>query len=65
LNRPKLLLADEPTGNLDRENAETVLRFLSEFAGHGGGVLLVTHDENAVKYAQRTLRLRDGRIQAG
>src|SRR5437764_5922627 len=44
LNRPKLHLADEPTGNLDRENAAVVLGHLAEFAGSGGAVLLVTDD---------------------
>jgi ABC-type lipoprotein export system ATPase subunit len=63
LNRPKLILADEPTGNLDRENAETVLQHLKEFTRDGGAVLLVTHDEFALQFAQRTDRIRDGRIE--
>ncbi len=62
LNQPKLLLADEPTGNLDHENAETVLNDLSEFAANGGAVLLVTHDERAVAHAQRGIILQDGKI---
>ncbi len=65
LNSPKLLLADEPTGNLDSENAEIVLKHLQEFATHGGAVLLVTHDDRAVSYAQRTIYLRDGKIEEG
>jgi len=62
LNRPKLILADEPTGNLDRENAAVVLEHLREFADDGGAVLLVTHDEQALGYAKRVERIRDGRI---
>lgn len=62
LNRPKLLLADEPTGNLDEENGELVLRCLAEFAAQGGAVLLVTHNPLAAKYAGRILRMREGRI---
>jgi len=62
LNQPKLLLADEPTGNLDRENAETVLNDLAEFADNGGAVLLVTHDERAASFAQRTIRLESGQV---
>ncbi len=57
LNRPKLLLADEPTGNLDRENAGVVLNHLVEFSRAGGAVLLVSHDEHAVKHADRIIRL--------
>jgi putative ABC transport system ATP-binding protein len=62
LNDPKLLLADEPTGNLDAENAEIVLRHLREFADAGGSVLLVTHDSRAVSYAQQVIQLHGGRI---
>jgi putative ABC transport system ATP-binding protein len=62
LNRPQLLLADEPTGNLDRENAEAVLRTLREFADEGGAVLLVTHDEHAAGCAHRRVRLSAGRV---
>jgi putative ABC transport system ATP-binding protein len=62
LNQPKLLLADEPTGNLDSENAAIVLSHLREFSEAGGAVLLVTHDEQAVAKADTAIRLRDGRI---
>ena len=57
LNRPKLLLADEPTGNLDRENAGIVLDHLVEFARTGGAVLLVSHEEQAIKHADRIVHL--------
>jgi putative ABC transport system ATP-binding protein len=57
LHRPRLLLADEPTGNLDRESAGAVLNHLAEFARAGGAVLLVTHDPAAAARAQRVIRL--------
>ena len=62
-NRPKLLLADEPTGNLDYENSQTVLKYLREFVTDGGAVLLVTHDPVAAEQADRAIQLRDGRIE--
>ena len=62
LNRPKLILADEPTGNLDRDNAEAVLGYLTEFANEGGAVLLVTHDDQAAGRAKTTIRMADGRV---
>jgi len=61
LNRPKLLLADEPTGNLDAENGAIVLRCLAEFAQQGGAVLLVTHDPAATEVAGRTVLLEKGK----
>jgi len=62
LNGPKLLLADEPTGNLDPENGRIVLRCLAEFAEDGGAVLLVTHDAGAAELADRTVLLEKGRL---
>ena len=62
LNRPAIILADEPTGNLDKTNAEIVLQHLSEFTQDGGAVLLVTHDIRAAGYADRTMHMSDGRI---
>jgi len=62
LNQPKVVLADEPTGNLDGENAEIVLRHLAEFAQRGGAVLLVTHDARAARYAGRTVLMRQGGV---
>jgi len=63
LNRPLLLLADEPTGNLDPENGQTVLQALAEFAQAGGAVLMVTHEQGATEMTHRTLRLVNGRLQ--
>jgi putative ABC transport system ATP-binding protein len=57
LHRPRLLLADEPTGNLDEASGGIVLNHLAEFARAGGAVLLVTHDARAADFAQRTICL--------
>jgi putative ABC transport system ATP-binding protein len=62
INRPELLLADEPTGNLDPGSATGVLDLLGEFHRDGGTVLLVTHQQQAAAYAGRAIRLQDGRI---
>jgi putative ABC transport system ATP-binding protein len=63
LNGPTLLLADEPTGNLDPGNADLVLQCLFDFAAAGGGVLLVTHDARAAEHAHAVIDMADGRIQ--
>ena len=62
LNKPKLLLADEPTGNLDAENGQIVLCCLAEFARDGGAVLLVTHEPGTGDYASRIVKLNGGKI---
>ena len=64
LNRPALLLADEPTGNLDDANAETVLGHLAGFAEDGGAVLVVSHDARVGAYARRTLDMAEGAMAA-
>ncbi len=60
LNRPKILLADEPTGNLDPENAATVFRHLADFQKQGGTVIVATHAHEAGALATRVLSLRNG-----
>jgi ABC-type lipoprotein export system ATPase subunit len=59
---PAVVLADEPTGNLDREAGAAVLGLLRSAADDGRAVVLVTHDEAATAIADRVLRLRDGRL---
>jgi len=60
---PKLVLADEPTGNLDTHRSREVLELLSEVCReHGAAVLLVTHDPQATMFADRVHTLRDGRV---
>ena len=63
LNCPKMLLADEPTGNLDPENSAVVMGHLSDFHRNGGTVIVVSHESVATDYAQRVIQLRDGRIE--
>jgi len=63
-NRPRLLLADEPTGNLDEEATERVLGLLDEVvAGHGCTLVVVTHNPMVARWAGVRLRLRDGVVQ--
>ncbi len=64
LNEPKLILADEPTGNLDGDNAALVLEHLAGIAREGGAVLLVTHDAAAAQKARRILKMKAGRTVA-
>jgi putative ABC transport system ATP-binding protein len=61
-NQPKILLADEPTGNLDDENAEMVLQHLRLYVSAGGCVLLVTHNAKAADYATRTVKMKSGQL---
>jgi putative ABC transport system ATP-binding protein len=63
LMRPALLLADEPTGNLDSKSAADVLALIEEVHGGGQTVVLVTHDVDVAARAQRQIHLRDGRIE--
>lgn len=62
INRPTLLLVDEPTGNLDSSNSRTVLNTLSECHQRGQTILMVTHDPRAAVRGERILFLHDGRI---
>ncbi len=61
-SEPKLLLLDEPTGNLDLETAENLVRLLSRFHEAGGTLLVATHDERVARACRRRLVLQDGRI---
>jgi len=62
VNEPRLILADEPTGNLDEDSGHEVLRLLREIADEGRAVVLVTHDQEAAALADRVLHLADGRL---
>ncbi len=62
LNHPKIILADEPTGNLDPENEKQVLDYLKEYNRQGTTIVLVTHGSQADKYADNILQLRDGKL---
>ena len=63
-NDPALILADEPTGNLDPETAESIMNFLGELSGEGRTIVMVTHDLRLAQRAKRALRLVNGTIQS-
>jgi putative ABC transport system ATP-binding protein len=63
VNRPAILLADEPTGNLDTENSDAVLGLLRDLNGRlGQTILMITHNPEAAGYGHRIVRMRDGQI---
>jgi putative ABC transport system ATP-binding protein len=63
VNHPSLLLADEPTGNLDSENSSAVLSLLQGLNKRlGQTILMITHNPEAAAFADRTVTMRDGRI---
>lgn len=62
VNNPPVVLADEPTGNLDTQTGEQVMALLRALADDGLAVVLVTHNEENVRYADRVIRMRDGRL---
>jgi putative ABC transport system ATP-binding protein len=63
-NGPSVLLADEPTGNLDSANAAALLELFAGLVAEGQTVVMVTHERDAVRFASRTIRLADGRVVA-
>lgn len=66
VHNPQLLVADEPTGDLDRESADTILTLMRELAEeHGKTIIMVTHDPKAAAAAHRTLYLEKGQLVAG
>ena len=65
VNHPALLLADEPTGNLDSENSEAVLKLLRDLNERlGQTIMMITHNPEAAAYGHRIVKMRDGRIVA-
>jgi len=62
VGRPSILLADEPTGNLDSNNSEAVMGLLAELHREGATICMVTHDPRYARHAGRTVHLFDGRI---
>jgi putative ABC transport system ATP-binding protein len=62
VNRPAIILADEPTGNLDSHTSMDIMSILSELNQQGITIILVTHEYNLAEYARRVIKLRDGRI---
>src|SRR5574338_884403 len=64
VNRPSILLADEPTGNLDSQTSEEIMRVFEELANHGQTVIMVTHESDITAHARRVVVLRDGMIES-
>ncbi len=63
VNDPVLILADEPTGNLDTRSGAEIMTLLSELHSQGSTIVMVTHDDDIAAYAERIIRLRDGKIE--
>jgi putative ABC transport system ATP-binding protein len=64
VNQPSLILADEPTGNLDSKTSIEIMNLLEQIYQQGNTIVLVTHEEDISKYARRIIRLKDGQIYA-
>jgi putative ABC transport system ATP-binding protein len=63
INNPSLLLADEPTGNLDTQTSHEIMALFDEIHAAGNTIVLVTHEEDIAKHAKKIVRLRDGLIE--
>jgi putative ABC transport system ATP-binding protein len=63
VNDPVLILADEPTGNLDTRSGQEIMTLLSGLHSQGSTIVMVTHDDDIAKSAERVIRLRDGKIE--
>lgn len=63
INRPSIILADEPTGNLDSKTSIDIMRLFDEIHAQGNTIILVTHEEEIARHAHRIIRLRDGMIE--
>lgn len=64
VNRPSIILADEPTGNLDSKTSVEIMKLFGDIHAQGNTVILVTHEEDIAAYAHRIIRLRDGLIES-
>lgn len=64
VNNPSIILADEPTGNLDTATGDEIMNIFSELHRQGNTIILVTHEEYIAEHAHRILRLRDGRVES-
>ncbi len=62
VNNPKLILADEPTGNLDSKNGNEVMQLLTDLNEQGTTIIMVTHSEHDARYSHRIIRLLDGQV---
>jgi putative ABC transport system ATP-binding protein len=64
VGNPSIILADEPTGNLDSKTSIDIMRLFSEIHRNGNTIILVTHEEDIARYAHRIIRLRDGMVES-
>ncbi|MEM7086996.1 MAG: ABC transporter ATP-binding protein [Bacteroidota bacterium] len=64
INKPSIILADEPTGNLDSKTSDEIMKLIDEIHAAGNTVILVTHEEEIAERAHRVIRLRDGMIES-
>lgn len=64
INNPSIILADEPTGNLDTKTSVDIMNLFGQIHQNGNTVILVTHEEDIARYAHRVIRLRDGKIES-
>lgn len=64
VNNPSIILADEPTGNLDTKTSVEIMEMLNEIHANGNTVILVTHEEDIAEYAHRVVRMRDGKVES-
>ena len=64
VSNPSIILADEPTGNLDSKTSIDIMRLFSEIHRKGNTIILVTHEEDIARYAHRIIRLRDGQVES-
>ncbi|MDW8852536.1 ABC transporter ATP-binding protein [Flavobacterium sp. MMLR14_040] len=64
VNKPSIILADEPTGNLDSKTSVEIMKLFGDIHAQGNTVILVTHEEDIAAYAHRVIRLRDGLIES-
>ncbi len=62
VNNPSIILADEPTGNLDSSTSEEVLKILSDLNDEGKTIIMITHDDEVSAIAKKTIRIRDGQV---
>jgi putative ABC transport system ATP-binding protein len=64
INRPSIILADEPTGNLDTATSHDIMGIFGKLSEAGNTIILITHEEDIAKYTRRIIRLRDGKIES-